>query len=97
MKEPVVVGEHWVMYQEVTPYGDLFFHTDIYKWNKSIRKEYVEAFRRWAKKQEVPIFAMPFVDDNKMRKFGRLLGFKVLHPAYPCVDGVERRLWIWSK
>lgn len=72
--------------------GLLFFHTDIYKWNKTIMKDYIRDFKE-LKKEFPTLYAMPYEADDKMIKFGKLIGFHVVEEAV-CTDGVKRKVFM---
>lgn len=91
MKYPVVSTLDYKMYIEKYE-GQNFFHTDIYKWNKTVRNDFIRDFQTL--KQDFPIlYAMPYESDDKMIKFGALLGFHII-AEIPCLDGVTRKVFM---
>lgn len=92
-KEPVIVKHNYIIYTEDVN-GLLFVHMDVFKWTKSIKKEFVKDWNDWAKKQKQQIYAMPFIDDEKMHKWSLITGFKVVEFC-KCLDGITRKLYLW--
>lgn len=89
MKHEIVTRKWYKMYVEFYE-GMVFFHTDILKWNKTIKLQYLTDFD--AVSVFYPImYAMPHDTDDKMIKFGSLLGFEVIG-THDCRDGVERKV-----
>ena len=66
---------------------------DVFKWTKSVKKEFLKDWNEFAIKNK-PLYAMPFIDDEKMHKWSLITGFKVLE-NHKCLDGVTRKLYIW--
>jgi len=92
-KEPVIVKPEYIVYIERV--RDLkFIHMDVFKWSKTVKKEFAKDWNDWAKKQQEPLYAMPFIDDEKMRKWAVITGFKILE-QHKCLDGITRKLYIW--
>lgn len=91
MKHLVVNTFFYKMYIEPHE-GLLFFHTDIFKWNKSVMKDFVDNFKELTK--EFPLlYAIPEDTDKKMIKFGKLLGFHIIEEVQ-CSDGVKRKVFM---
>ena len=91
MKYPVVSTFDYTMYIEPHD-GLLFFHTDIHRWNKTVRNDFLDDFNTLIK--DFPtLYAVPYEADNKMVKFGTLLGFEVIEEAV-CDDGVKRKIFM---
>ena len=92
-KEPVIVKPEYIVYIERV--RDLkFIHMDVFKWSKTVKKEFAKEWNEWARKQQEPLYAMPFIDDEKMRKWAVITGFKILE-HHKCLDGITRKLYIW--
>lgn len=92
-KIPTVIKPNYVIYTENVN-NLLFVHMDVFKWTKGIKKEFVKDWNDWARKQKQDIYAMPFIDDEKMRKWLLITGFKVLE-NHKCLDGITRKLYLW--
>ena len=72
IKIPVVNREHYTMYLELFE-GMLWFHTDVRKWNKEVKKNYLEDLDLLQYLVTVPLVAL--VDDDKLAKFGKVTGW----------------------
>lgn len=96
-KIPVLTNKDYILYFERTPWNDLFIHCDFLgKWNKENKNKFLEDLDNLCSIQEEPIWAMPFIYDNKMKKFLKLCKFQYLTDV-TCGDGVQRALHIWRK
>ncbi len=93
IKHPVIERDDYVVYVEYAN-GVIFIHMDVHRWTKQVRKAFLADWNEWAGRQEDTLFAMPFVDDEKMRKWAVICGFEVAED-HSCLDGVIRRLYIW--
>ena len=91
-KEPIIVKPEYIIYTENVN-NLTFIHMDVFKWTKSIKKEFVKDWNEFAIKNK-PLYAMPFIDDEKMHKWSWITGFKVLE-NHKCLDGITRKLYIW--
>lgn len=80
----------------------IFIHMDVHKWSKTIKKQFMEEWTSWVSKQDQPLYAMPFIDDDKMAKWVKMCGFELLE-NHLCTDGIMRKLYVlnreavWSK
>jgi hypothetical protein len=95
MKTPVIYTDEYIVYVEDVQ-GYTFIHMDVFKWTKTIKSRFLKDWLDWASKQSKPIYAMPFIDDDKMSKWAVICGFKILE-MHRCTDGVIRKLYKWSK
>lgn len=95
MKKPVIVKPEYIIYTENVN-NLTFIHMDVFKWTKSVKKEFVKDWNDWARKQKQPIYAMPFIDDEKMHKWSLITGFKVVEFC-KCLDGITRKLYLWRE
>jgi len=95
VKIPVITTDYYIIYTEDVN-GLLFVHMDVLKWTKSIKKKFVKDWNDWARKQKQPIYAMPFIDDEKMGKFVSMIGFELLE-NHKCLDGITRKLYLWRE
>ena len=97
VKVPVITTENYTLYLERTPWNDLFIHCDfIGKWNKHNKNKFLEDLENLCSSKEEPIWAMPFIYDNKMQKFLKICKFQYLTDL-TCGDGAKRALHIWRK
>ena len=93
MKVPVINNNYFTIYTEaVADYG-VFIHMDVNKWNKTVKSRFLTEWNEWADKQDRDLFAMPFIDNDKMVKWCKVSGFDLLE-NHPCLDGVVRKLYI---
>jgi len=95
VKIPVITTDYYIIYTEDVN-GLLFVHMDVLKWTKSIKKEFSKDWNDWARKQKQNIYAMPFIDDEKMGKFVSMIGFELLE-NHKCLDGITRKLYLWRE
>lgn len=75
MKTPVVIRDHYVMYLEWWD-GWLWFHTDVHKWNKTIKQEFIKDLDTLQSLLPLPLIALVEEDNNKLAKFGLAIGWK---------------------
>jgi len=92
-KKPVIITNDYIIYTEDVN-GLLFVHMDVFRWTKSVKKSFTKVWSDWAKSKKQSIYAMPFIDDEKMRKWAVITGFKVIE-NHKCLDGVTRKLYLW--
>jgi hypothetical protein len=77
-KVPVVVRREYTMALEYT--SDLiWFHSDVYKWSKEIKKKYLEDLKLLEYLVGVPIVALVEEDNTKLIKFGSVTGWEVMN------------------
>jgi hypothetical protein len=95
VKIPVITTDYYIIYTEDVN-GLLFVHMDVLKWTKDIKKEFSKDWNDWARKQKQPIYAMPFIDDEKMSKWTLMIGFKLIE-NHKCLDGITRKLYLWRE
>jgi len=60
--------------------GMLWFHTDVRKWTPEIKVKYVEDLNILQYLINSPLVAMVNQRDNKLSKFGKVIGFKYEQP-----------------
>ena len=77
VKTPVVQRSNYVMYLEFFA-GMHWFHTDVFKWNKEVKKKFVEDLNTLQHLVSTPLVAM--IDNPKLAKFARTIGFKYEQP-----------------
>jgi len=94
MKIPVIERDDYTVYVEHAG-GVRFIHMDVHKWSKAVKQAFLADWNGWAERQEDVLFAMPFIDDEKMRKWAVICGFELLK-QHLCLDGVTRKLYIWG-
>jgi hypothetical protein len=73
-KVPVVLKPEYTMYLEDFN-RMLWFHTDVYNWNKTIKSKFIKDLNVLQSLVTIPLAAL--VDDNnkKLIKFSRVVGF----------------------
>lgn len=76
IKVPVVNKQDYTMYLELYE-GMLWFHTDIHKWNKEVKKKYLEDLDLLQYLVTVPLVAL--VDNEKLAKFGKVTGWNKIN------------------
>lgn len=90
-KVPVVSTDRYTLYIEYFE-GLNFIHCDVYKWNKTTKKELHKALDSLMKQYKL-ICALHDIDDNKHRKFLEMYQFR-LYSTETCLDGECRQVWI---
>jgi hypothetical protein len=74
MKVPVVNREHYIQYIEY--FNDLhFLHTDVFKWSKEIKQEYLKDLDTLQRLLDSPLFGVVEDTNTKLSKFGESIGF----------------------
>lgn len=95
MKTPVIVSDDYTVYVEpVQSY--IFIHMDVHRWSKTIKNKFMKEWTAWVTKQDQPLYAMPFIDDEKMVKWSKICGFKLLE-NHLCTDGIMRKLYVFDR
>ncbi len=94
VKVPIITTEHYIVYTEHVQ-GLVFIHMDVFKWSKTIKKQFLKDWNQWANAQGVSLYAMPFIDNPKMIKWTSLCGFTKIQ-EHLCTDGVIRKLYMWG-
>lgn len=74
MKTPVCVRDDYVMYLEWFN-NFLWFHTDIGKWNKTVKTGFIKDLNVLQSLLPVPLKAMVKEDQKKLAKFGETVGW----------------------
>ena len=78
VKTPVVNREDYTMYLELFE-GMLWFHTDVRKWNKEVKKKYLEDLDLLQYLISVPIVALVANGNVKLAKFGVVTGWNKIN------------------
>lgn len=78
IKVPVVNREHYTMYIELFE-GMLWFHTDVRKWNATVKAKYLEDLNLLQYLVSVPLVALVAKDNYKLAKFGAVTGWSKLN------------------
>ena len=78
VKVPVVIREHYTMYLELFE-GMLWFHTDVRRWNKEVKKKYLEDLDLLQYLVAVPVVALVAKDNIKLAKFGAVTGWNKIN------------------
>lgn len=95
MKTPVCVRDNYVMYLEWFN-GLLWFHTDIGKWTKTVKQEFIEDLNTLQSLLPVPLKAMVKEDQEKLAKFGDTTGW-YKEQQMILNDGSKAFMYSWSK
>ena len=95
MKTPVVNRLNYTMYLEFFA-GMLWFHTDVYKWDKEVKKQYLEDLNLLQYLVGTPLVALVEEDNTKLAKFGKVTGW---HQVDTIVldNGKQGHIYSWSK
>jgi len=88
MKVPVVNREHYIQYIEY--FNDLhFLHTDVFKWSKDIKQEYLKDLDTLQRLLDSPLFGVVEDTNTKLAKFGEKIGFSYVKD----LDGHDGNLY----
>lgn len=91
MKVPVVLRKNYTMYLELCE-AMLWFHTDVHRWTKKIKKDFIKDLDTLQTLVNVPLVAL--VDNIKLAKFAELIGFKYEQPF----KGIDNEIYqIYSR
>lgn len=93
VKIPVVQRQNYVMYLEFFA-GMHWFHTDVAKWNKEVKKQFLEDLNLLQYLVSTPLVALIEEDNTKLAKFAQKIGFKYLEP---CKGQNDEQYYIWSR
>lgn len=75
MKEEVYRNDEFTLYLE--PYaGSFFYHCDVRKWNKEVKRNYLEKLDKLISLLPSPLYALIDKEDNKLIKFAKLSKMK---------------------
>lgn len=75
VKVPVVECDDYIMYIEWLGNAP-YFHTDVHRWSAEIKKSYLDDLDNLQRQLPVPLIAISKVENQKLIKFGRSIGFK---------------------
>lgn len=56
--------------------GMHWFHTDVFKWNKEVKKQFLEDLNLLQYLVSTPLVALIEEDNTKLAKFAQKIGFK---------------------
>jgi hypothetical protein len=73
-KVPVVLKPEYTMYLEDFN-RMLWFHTDVYNWNKSIKSKFIKDLDVLQSLVTIPLAALVDDSNKKLIKFSRVVGF----------------------
>lgn len=94
MKTPVVNRPEYTMYLECWE-DEFWFHTDIHKWSPGIYRSYIYHLDLMQHLLDKDLYAV-VVDDSKLSKFGKIIGFTFLEHRNT-VDDNTANIYIRSK
>ena len=95
MKTPVVIRDNYIMYLEWFD-NYLWFHTEISKWTKGVKREFVKDLKTLQSLLPNPLVALVVEDNNKLAKFGITLGW-VKGNKVMLNNGSQAYIYSWSK
>ena len=94
IKVPVVNRVDYTMYLELFE-GMLWFHTDVRKWNKEVKKKYLEDLDLLQYLVSVPIVALVAISNTKLAKFGAVTGWTKINKV--AFNNIEYDVFTRSK
>lgn len=95
MKVPVCIRDKYVLYLEWCQ-NYLWFHTDVFEWDKTIKKSFVEDLNKVQSLLPLPLLALVKEEDKKLHKFGKVLGWTPTNQIN-LNDGSKATIYSWSK
>lgn len=78
IKVPVVNRADYTMYLELFE-GMLWFHTDVHRWNSTVKSKYLEDLDLLQYLVGIPLVALVNIADHKLAKFGKVTGWSKLN------------------
>lgn len=99
MKHPVLVTKDFIFYFEYVETEGIiviFFHCDVFNWNKETRNKLINKCSSLFRLQETHICAAIDKDDVKLKKFAKLIGFKEFKENIPIGDGTMKDIMLWK-
>lgn len=96
MKTPVVIRDNYVMYLEWFD-SRLWFHTDIFKWTVSIKREFIKDLNTLQSLMPLPLIALVTEDNSKLSKFGASVGWSKGNTIMTLNNGSQAYIYSWSK
>jgi hypothetical protein len=73
-----------------------WFHTDVFKWNKEVKKKFLEDLNLLQYLVGTPLVALVEEDNTKLAKFGKSTGWKLEQPLR-LDNGQLGYIYSWSK
>jgi hypothetical protein len=73
-----------------------WFHTDVFKWNKEVKKQFLEDLNLLQYLVGTPLVALVEEDNTKLAKFGKATGWQAFEP-YRLNNGKQATIYMWSK
>ena len=92
-KVPVVIRKEYIIYLERVE-DSVFIHCDVFKWNKTTKKNLHDSLDTIMKLQGREIFALHIIGDDKHKKFLRMYGFKFLDTIRAGVNNELQHLFV---
>jgi len=75
MKIPIVNRKDYTQYLEY--FNNMhFLHTDVFKWSKEIKQQYIKDLNQLQSLLNVPLYGLVEIENDKLSKFGSKVGFK---------------------
>lgn len=94
MKTPVVYNKNYIVYFDYFE-GQTFIHCDCFKWDRKTKIELQNDVTILMLLHKKPILAIHEIEDNKHRKFLKLMKFEY-HSDISCTDGKTRQIFTRS-
>ena len=92
MKTPVIETDDFTAYYDQHE-DHTFLHCDVYRYNKSVKKELQQGLKLLLAIRKSPLFAIHELHDSKHLKFITMLGFKYLETRL-CLDNCKRDIYV---
>lgn len=95
VKTPVVLRQDYVMYLELFE-GYLWFHTDVFKWSKKVKQDFVKDLNTLQSLLPLSLVALVTEDNKKLAKFGDSIGW-TKGKQIMLNNGSTAYIYTWSK
>jgi len=90
---PVVKRPEYTIWLENVKNEAVFIHCDVYKWNKSVKKDLKQKLLTLLSLQADPIFALHDKEDKKHKKFLDIFNFKYVKDI-ECLDNTLKEIYM---
>ena len=76
--------------------GMHWFHTDVFKWNKEVKKKFLEDLNLLQYLVGTPLVALVEEDNTKLAKFAQNIGFR-FEQTMDLNNDKHGHIYVWSK
>lgn len=95
MKTPVCLRAEYVLYLEWYA-GHSWFHTDVFKWTKKIKQQFLKDLATVQSLLPLPLLAFIEEEKTQVAKFAKTINFKLTETVVS-PEGKKAFIYAWSK